>query len=109
MNLNENYFKETLKKSQFHNVLKCKDATHLVSEVIIGSYLDISVEYEHNIQEKRTDVEGILHGAIDFAVCKLKASGDGQIVKHKNLDTTKLQISIKGSLKQQISISNVSN
>ena len=79
-----------------------------MSEVTIGSILDIDVEYELSTQEKRTEVEGVLSGAIEFAVCKLSASGEGHYENQKNIQNQNLRISIKGSLKKPVSITNVS-
>ena len=76
-----------------------------MSEVTIGSNLDIDVEYELTTQENRTEVEGALSGAIKF-VCKLSASGNGQYETQTNLRSENLRISIKGSLKKTVSITN---
>ena len=88
--------------------MQCKDATHLVSEVTIGSDLNIDVEYEHSTQENRTKVEGHLSGAIKFALAKLGASGEGQYENKVNLQTDNLRIQINGSLKQMVVLTTVS-
>ena len=79
-----------------------------MSEVVIGSDLNIDVEYEHSTQEDRTKVEGHLSGAINFALAKLSAYGEGQYEKKYNLQSENLRIQINGSLKQMVVITTVS-
>ena len=88
--------------------MQCKDATHLVSEVTIGSDLNIDVEYEHSTQENRTEVEGHLSGAIEFALAKLNASGEGHYDRQNIFQTKELHIQTNGSLKQIVSLTTVS-
>ena len=103
-----NNIKETLRKPQFQNLLNKNDATHIVSEVTMGSYLDISIEYELSSDEIRTEVEGSLSGAIRFALCKIDVEGAGKIEDKCNLQSKSLQISVEGSIKKHIAILDVS-
>ena len=103
-----NNIKETLRKPQFQNLLNKNDATHIVSEVTMGSYLDISIEYELSSDEKRTEVEGSLSGAIGFAAGKIGVKGKGKIEEQCNFRGERLKISVGGSTKKEIAIHNVS-
>ena len=100
--------KETLRKPQFQNILKQNDATHIVSEVKMGSYLDISIEYELSSNEIRNEVEGSLSGAIGFAISKINLEGAGKYEDKCNFRNESLKISVEGSMKKHIAILNVS-
>ena len=102
------FFQETLYKPLYQNILKSKDATHLVSEVTIGSNLNIDVKYELSTEEDRSEIEGILSGAINMALANLSLSGEGQYIKQNIDQTGNLDIQIYGTTKQIHSISNVS-
>ena len=74
----------------------------------MGSNLYIDVEYELSTQEKRTEIEGALSGAISFAMCKFSASKNVKYENQKTLQSQNIRISIKGSgLKKPESITNV--
>ena len=66
----------------YQNLLAKKDATHLVSEVLYGSKLDITFEYECSNNENITDIEGKLMGSIKRKITQAEISGQGNITDH---------------------------
>ena len=85
-----------------------RDVTHLVSQIIIGSSLDIFVEYELSSQENRSEIEGVLSSALNIASSQLSASGVRLSQINYNIRNENLRISIKGPIKTNIFLANVS-
>ena len=85
-----------------------RDATHLVSQIVFGSSLDIIVEYELSCQENRSEIETVLFTALNLASSKLMMTGVQLSQKNFNIRNENLQISIKGPMKTNIFLANVS-
>ena len=84
------------------------DATHLVTEVIIGSSIDIIVEYEHSRREDRNELESALSKALEIVSNKLNESAVRFPHKTNNIQTENLRISVKGPLKKNNFLGDVS-
>ena len=68
-----------LETPSYQNLLSKKDATHLVSEVLYGSKLDITYEYECSNIENVRKIEGQLLGSIQKNIIQGEVSGNGNI------------------------------
>ena len=100
--------KRSIGKPEYRTLLEKSDATHLVSEVTIGSSLDVIVQYEHSRQEDKVEIESVLFEALQFGSTKLNAADIQFSEKGDNLRTESLRISLKGSMKKKVFLSNVS-
>ena len=101
--------KAKLQLPNYQNLLTANDVTHLVEVVISGCVLDIQVAYELSDQDNRLEIEGIIFEALQWASKKLVGSSSAQFEKTRFLLTESTSILIKGSMKKQVSIANVSN
>ena len=114
MSINQIFAKITLRiKKKFDNpeyqtLLEKADATHLISEVVIGSCFDLIVEYEHSSQEDKVEIERVLSGALQLGSSKLNETGIHLLQKGDSVRNESLRISIGGNLKKEVFLSNVS-
>ena len=80
----------------------------MIAEVVIGSSFDVIVEYEHSSQEDKVEVERVLSEALQFGSSKLSRTGIHLLQKGDSIRTESLRISIRGNLKKEVFLSNVS-
>ena len=102
------FFQKNIEKLEYKTLLEQHDATHLVTEVIIGSSIDIIVEYEHSRREDRNELESALSKALEIVSNKLNESAVRFPHKTNNIQTENLRISVKGPLKKNNFLGDVS-
>ena len=66
------------------------------------------MEYEHSSQENKAEIESVLNGALQLGSSRLNTTGVKLTQKVDNIRTENLRISLKGSLKKEVFLSNVS-
>ena len=100
---------KTVQKPEYQTFLEKADVTHLISEVIIGSSLNVIVEYEHSSQENKYEIERILSEALQFGSRNLKTQGTHlSQMSDASFRSENLRIKLKGFLKKNVYLSNVS-
>ena len=98
-----------MKKPEYRTFLEKADATHLIREIIIGSRLNVIVEYEHSSQEDKVEIERILSDALQLGSSQLKTQETHlSLISGSCIRCENLRILLNGSLKKKVSLSNVS-
>jgi len=100
---------ENSRKTWIPSSFEKADATHLISEVIIGSSLNVIVEYERSSQENKVEIESFLSESLRLGSSKLMAQETHiSQLKVAHIRNENLRILLKGSMKKNVSLSNVS-
>ena len=76
--------------------------------MVIGSCFDVIVEYEHSYQEDKVEIERVLSGSLQLASSKLNKLGIHLLQKGNSVRNESLRIFVKGNLKKEVFLSNVS-